>query len=213
MARTQQEVAEGSRRLVEADAKARQELTAIQHELRSDQADIGHQRDQLETERREIATQRNRDPIVAATITNIGVVLACLLPLLACVYVLWSIGRNRDSDAAVTDLLVQELVSEGYFRASCGADLDGVHRRGRTLGGRSHFPVALAQPVGRTVCVGRDGWGRLIAIIVVGIIIALLVIACSQDHIVVAERQDRRYRRWKEKQDREHDASPPEDPE
>lgn len=112
MARMQHEVAEGSRRLVEADAKARQELTAIQHELRSDQADIGHQRDQLETERREIATQRHRDPIVAAAIANVGVVLACLLPLLVCVYVLWSLGRSRDSDAAVTDLLVQELVSE-----------------------------------------------------------------------------------------------------
>jgi hypothetical protein len=112
MARMQQEVAEGSKRLVEADAKARQELTAIQHELRSDQADIGHQRDQLETERREIATQRHRDPIIAVAIENTGLVLACLLPLLVCVYVLWSIGRSRDTDAAVTDLLVQELVSE-----------------------------------------------------------------------------------------------------
>jgi hypothetical protein len=112
MARMQHEVAEGSRRLVEADSKARAELTAIQHELRSDQADIGRQRDQLESERREIANQRQRDPIVAAAITNVGTVLACLLPLLVCVYVLWSIGRSRDSDAGVTDLLVQELVSE-----------------------------------------------------------------------------------------------------
>ncbi len=112
MARMQHEVAEGSRTLVEADAKAREELTAMQHELRSDQADIGHQRDQLETERREIATQRNRDPIVAAAITNVGVVVACLLPLLVCVYVLWSAGRRSESDAAVTELLVQELVSE-----------------------------------------------------------------------------------------------------
>jgi hypothetical protein len=45
MARLEQELTEGSRKLVEADAKARQELTAIQHELRGDQADIGHQRD------------------------------------------------------------------------------------------------------------------------------------------------------------------------
>jgi hypothetical protein len=112
MARMQQEVAEGSRRLVEADAKAREELTAMQHELRGDQADIGHQHNQLETERREIATQRNRDPIVAAAIMHVGLVLACLLPLLVCVYVLWSVGRRHDSDAAVTELLVQELVSE-----------------------------------------------------------------------------------------------------
>ncbi len=112
MARMQQEVAEGSKKLVEADAKAREALTAMQHELRSDQADIGHQRDQLETERREIAGQRNRDPIVAAAITNVGLILACLLPLLVCVYVLWSAGRCGESDAAVTEILVQELASD-----------------------------------------------------------------------------------------------------
>jgi len=112
MARMEQELTEGGKRLVEADAKAREELTSMQRELRSDQADIGHQRDQLETEHREIAVQRNRDPIIAAVIANTALILACLLPLLVCVYVLWSAGRSCDSDAAVTEILVQELVSE-----------------------------------------------------------------------------------------------------
>jgi hypothetical protein len=35
-----------------------------------------------------------------------------LLPLLVCVYALWSAGRSVDSDSAVTELLVQKLVSE-----------------------------------------------------------------------------------------------------
>ena len=39
MARQQQEVAEGSRRLIEADAKARQEMASMQNGLREDQAD------------------------------------------------------------------------------------------------------------------------------------------------------------------------------
>ena len=82
MARMQHEVAEGSKKLVEADAQARKELTALQHDLRGDQAEVGRQRDTLEAERRDIAAQRNRDPIVAAAITNTGLVLACLLPLL-----------------------------------------------------------------------------------------------------------------------------------
>jgi TolA-binding protein len=112
MARLQQEVAEGSKRLVEADAQAREELAAMQQAMRVDQTEIGHQRDQLETERREIATQRNRDPILAAAIMNIGLVLACLLPLVVCVYVLWSVGKGRQEDEAVTELLVQELVSQ-----------------------------------------------------------------------------------------------------
>ena len=57
MSESHKELAEGSRQLVEADAKAREELVVLQHDLRADQAEIGHQRDQLEAERRQIAEQ------------------------------------------------------------------------------------------------------------------------------------------------------------
>lgn len=107
----QHQVAEGSRQLVESDAKARKDLTALQQQLRSDQAEIGQQRDQLENDRREIAAQRYRDPIIAAIITDIGIVLACLLPLAVCIYVLWSVTRPGESDRDVAELLVQEFVA------------------------------------------------------------------------------------------------------
>jgi hypothetical protein len=112
VARQQQEVAEGSRRLVEADAKARQEMASMQNGLREDQAEVGRQRDQLETERREIASQRHRDPIIASAIVNVGLVVAALLPLLVCVYVLWCVTRTRDADEAVTELLIEEIVTD-----------------------------------------------------------------------------------------------------
>ena len=83
----------------------------MQHDLQTAQAEIGRQRDQLEEDRREIATQRQRDPIVAAAILDIGIVLACLLPLALCVYVLRVACRAGESDSAVAELLVQELVA------------------------------------------------------------------------------------------------------
>ena len=83
----------------------------MQHDLRTDQAEIGHQRDQLENDRREIAAQRHRDPIVAAIIMDVGIVLACLLPLALGVYVLRAACRAGESDGAVAELLVQELVA------------------------------------------------------------------------------------------------------
>lgn len=107
----QKQVAEGSRQLVESDAKARENLTTLQYDLRTDQAEIGHQRDQLENDRREIATQRHRDPIVAAVLMDIGIALACLLPLALGIYVLRSACRADESDSAVAELLVQELVA------------------------------------------------------------------------------------------------------
>ena len=66
MAQLQAQVAEGSKRLVEADAKARAELTALQHDLQQSQADLGRQRDQLEAERRGLAEQRGRDELLFA---------------------------------------------------------------------------------------------------------------------------------------------------
>ena len=44
MAQLQQHVAEGAKRLVEADAQARQELLQAQRELQADQAEVGRQR-------------------------------------------------------------------------------------------------------------------------------------------------------------------------
>lgn len=51
-----------------------------------------------------------------------------------------------------------------------------------------------------------------IAVIVGGSIVALLVLACYFDHIVVAERRERSFQRWKQKQDRQSkEPSPPDD--
>ncbi|MEQ9066228.1 MAG: hypothetical protein RLO18_05865, partial [Gimesia chilikensis] len=84
MSELQQEVASGSRELVEADANARQEMVTLQREMQTERNEIGHQRDQLEAERREIADRRNRDPIIAAAITRVAFVVVSLLPLLIC---------------------------------------------------------------------------------------------------------------------------------
>ena len=110
MAELQKEVATGTRTLVEADAQSREALIRLQHDLQTAQAEIGHARDRLEAERREIAAQRRTDPVIAAAITDIGLVLAALLPLVIC----WCLLRQRadaDADQAVCELLVEELAA------------------------------------------------------------------------------------------------------
>ena len=84
MVQLQNQVAEDSRRLVEADAKARAEMTAIQRDLQQSQTEIGRQRDQLEVERRQIAAERFWDALLGNSITAAEALLACLLPLLLC---------------------------------------------------------------------------------------------------------------------------------
>lgn len=112
MARMQHEVAEGARKLVEEDAKAREALTNMQDKLRSDQATIGTQRDALEADRREIASQRNRDPIVAASIMQVGLYVACLLPLILAGYLVYATRHTASADdAIVTEFLVTDIAA------------------------------------------------------------------------------------------------------
>ena len=85
MAKQSQEVAEATRQLVEGDAKARQEMAAthrdLQTGLQSERKNIDRQHDALEQERRQIASQRHRDPIVAQAIIQVGGYLAAVVPL------------------------------------------------------------------------------------------------------------------------------------
>ncbi|QDU05656.1 hypothetical protein V6x_53960 [Gimesia chilikensis] len=110
MTELQQEVASGSRKLVEADARSRQELVSLQREMQTERNEIGYQRDQLEAERREIADSRNRDPIIAAAISRVTMVVVSLLPLLIC----WLLLRQKiepANDQQMTELLLDDLVS------------------------------------------------------------------------------------------------------
>jgi len=59
-----QQTAETARRLVEADAQPRGELVALQQQLQAERTEVGRQRDALEQDRKAIAAQRHRDPII-----------------------------------------------------------------------------------------------------------------------------------------------------
>jgi hypothetical protein len=111
MSELQSEVARGARTLVEADAKARAELVALERDAQAERAEIGRQRDSLEEERRDLATRRWLDPIIAASITNIGLLAACLLPLVLCWYLLHRRVEPAD-DQAIAEVLLDDLVAD-----------------------------------------------------------------------------------------------------
>lgn len=110
--RAQAEVAETSRQLVQADAKARGEIVALQRDLQQGQAELGRQRDQLENDRRQYADQRNRDPIVANVILDVGMIVACLLPLILCIVLVHALRDRTQADSTLTEILVEEIASD-----------------------------------------------------------------------------------------------------
>jgi hypothetical protein len=125
MADPSYKLAEAAKELVARDAQARQELAEFQQELtmqvNQQQAAIDASRNRLEQERQEIALQRHRDPIIAAAIQDLGVVLACLLPLLIAGLVVRQMRHQEPDHAAVAELLVSELTSDRprLLPASC----------------------------------------------------------------------------------------------
>jgi hypothetical protein len=110
------QLAEAAKEMVASDAEARAEMIAAHDRLNGQlneqrgTIDAGH--DALEEERRQIAEQRHRDPIVATSIQTVGLIIACLLPLLVCVFIIRQMSRAEPDDAAVAELLVCELTSD-----------------------------------------------------------------------------------------------------
>jgi hypothetical protein len=112
IARQSQKTAEATKELVAADAKAREELTALQHDLRTDQAEIGKNRDALELERQKIAAERKWDGLLAPAVANFGVFLVIAACLAFCGYLLMGLRHEKVAEPLLEELLIEELVSD-----------------------------------------------------------------------------------------------------
>jgi len=134
MIRLNRDVAQSHQRLIEADAESRQEVLQVQHELierdeqgrqqlnalqrdtqsgiQRERSSLDRQLEELDEDRKQIAKQRNRDPIIAAAITSLGVILACLAPIVLAICLLRTTHRDEPTDTELAELLLQEMASD-----------------------------------------------------------------------------------------------------
>jgi hypothetical protein len=108
-------LAETAKELVAADAQARGEIIAAQHQLHTglheERVNVDRQREMLEQERQAIASQRHRDPILAASLNTLGIIIASMLPLLLAAYALGQMNQPVDENAELGQLLIDEFTS------------------------------------------------------------------------------------------------------
>ena len=103
--------------IVQRDAEGRRELDELHRKAHASivtrtQA-IDRERDQMEEERRQLAAERTRAPVVAEAVKFVGGLIVCSLPLIVVIYLLRSLKTNSgDADAAMVEVLVEELVAE-----------------------------------------------------------------------------------------------------
>jgi hypothetical protein len=110
MARVNREVAEGTKRLVVADAEVRKDAIAMQKDLQGQASEVGQQRDVLESERRQIAVQRHHESVLAPILANMGPLLVCALVLVLCSLLVYGLRVNHgDDDSMVAEVLIEEL--------------------------------------------------------------------------------------------------------
>jgi hypothetical protein len=115
------QLAGATEKLIEADAVAREEIIDLQRTLveRDEtgrqqivelQASLDQQRAALEEERRRLANERVRTPIVAMAVANAALMFACVLPLIVAIYALRIASRESFDVTAVNEVLIGEIV-------------------------------------------------------------------------------------------------------
>jgi hypothetical protein len=105
------QVIDATKRLVEADAEGRKESIELHRQIETERSGLNQQREALEQERRQVADQRNRDPVVAEAILAAAGLIAAILPSAVCVYLLRGLFHKSD-DEAMAEVLIQELVAQ-----------------------------------------------------------------------------------------------------
>ncbi len=122
-------VIEATNRLVEAEAQGRAENLELHRQIEAERTGIHQQRDALERERRQMAVERNRDPVIAESIQVAAGLIAAVLPLLVCLYLLRGLFDKPDQEA-LAELLIDNLVSrQSLFGNSAVLNLPGGNPR------------------------------------------------------------------------------------
>lgn len=116
VAEQSKDVTETARELVKSDAEARREMidatTKLQSGLHTERRNIDRQHEKLDDERKQIAAARHRDPIIASALEGFGLILACLLPLVVCVFVLRQMRDESGDERALGEMLALEFASD-----------------------------------------------------------------------------------------------------
>jgi len=100
----------------------------LHRQIETERSGINQQRDALEQERRQIVGERIRDPIIAESIRAVAGLIAAILPLLVCLFLLRGLFHKSDQEA-LAEVLIEDLVSrQPLLSKPAAASLPGTGR-------------------------------------------------------------------------------------
>jgi hypothetical protein len=112
MVELNQEVAGGTRRLVEADAQARKELVGVHRDLQAERTRLDGKWSELENERQEVAADRRTESMLVPLVELAGGILLTGLLLGFCWYALVASRRGEHAETELNELLISEILTE-----------------------------------------------------------------------------------------------------
>ena len=112
MASLNHQVAEATKRLVEADAESRRDLVEVHQQLQSERTDLNEQWNALEAQRQAIARERRTASMLLPVAQTMGVVALAVVVIGFCWSLLFGLQRQATTDAQLAELLIHEMVSE-----------------------------------------------------------------------------------------------------
>ncbi|MEO8137085.1 MAG: hypothetical protein ABI831_24295, partial [Betaproteobacteria bacterium] len=111
MARQGEQLVRATQALVEADSTSRAQLVAIQKDLQQERGKIAGEWEELDDQRRQIASLRTWDSALAVAVEGLAALLTAGIPLALC----WSVMRDVKQDPsidALNEVLVLDLVAD-----------------------------------------------------------------------------------------------------
>jgi hypothetical protein len=112
MADLNKEVAGGTRRLVESDAHARQEIIGVHRDLQDERRRLDINWNSLEQERQLMAGQRRTESLLVPIAQSAGLVSVVFVLLGFCWHAVAAARRNEASDSQLNELLIGEMLHD-----------------------------------------------------------------------------------------------------
>lgn len=105
-------VADGSRKLVDADAQARREMVGVHRDLQAERKRLDSDWRGLEAERRQTASERRTESLLVPLLETAGVAVLTALALGFAWYALAAARHSEPAEAELNELLLRELLSD-----------------------------------------------------------------------------------------------------
>jgi hypothetical protein len=112
MAELNEEVASGTRRLVDADAQARQEIVSVHRDFQAERRQLDTNWNALEEERRQMADRRQTESLLVPVAYYAGLVAVLTALLGFCWYVVVAANRSDHTDQELNAVLIETILAD-----------------------------------------------------------------------------------------------------